>query len=106
MNNLSLTGLRDIKANNIFLNYLNDIKNVLDVFALKNELTQIIGLPPQTLDTIEKCSFKHVHLIIVDECIIYLTILFIIICKQTNWKTYYYLVILKNSPLQYKQSVI
>ena len=56
MSNLSLTGLRDIKCNNIFLNYLNDIKNVLDVFALKNELSSIIGLPPQTLDTIEKLA--------------------------------------------------
>ena len=44
-NNLSLTGLRDIKCNNIFLNYLNDIKNLLDVFALKNEISAVIGLP-------------------------------------------------------------
>ena len=55
-NNLSLTGLRDIKCNNIFLNYLNDIKNILDVFALKNELTDIIGLPPATLDTLQKLA--------------------------------------------------
>ena len=56
MSNLSLTGLRDIKCNNIFLNYLNDIKNVLEIFALKNELTDIIGLPPATLDTIQKLA--------------------------------------------------
>jgi hypothetical protein len=54
--NLSLTGLRDIKCNNIFLNYLNDISNILDVFALKNELTSIVGLPPSTLDTIQKLA--------------------------------------------------
>ena len=56
MSNLSLTGLRDIKANNIFLNYLNDIKNILDVFALKNEISDIVGLPPSTLDTLQKLA--------------------------------------------------
>ena len=56
MSNLSLTGLRDIKCNNIYLNYLNDIKNILEIFALKNDLTEIIGLPPATLDTIQKLA--------------------------------------------------
>ena len=55
-NNLSLTNTRDIKANNIYLNYLNDIKNILEIFALKNDLTDIIGLPPETLDTIQKLA--------------------------------------------------
>ena len=55
-NNLSLTGTRDIKANNIYLNYLNDIKNILEIFALKDDLTDIIGLPPATLDTIQKLA--------------------------------------------------
>ena len=55
-NNLSLTNTRDIKCNKIYLNYLNDIKNVLEIFALKNDLTEIIGLPPATLDTIQKLA--------------------------------------------------
>ena len=55
-NNLSLTNTRDIKANNIYLNYLNDIKNILDVFALKNEISAVIGLPPATLDTLQKLA--------------------------------------------------
>jgi hypothetical protein len=55
-NNLSLTNTRDIKANNIYLNYLNDIKNILQIFALNNELTDINGLPPSTLDTIQKLA--------------------------------------------------
>ena len=55
-NNLSLTNTRDIKCNNIYLNYLNDIKNILEIFALKNDLTDIIGLPPETLDTIENLA--------------------------------------------------
>ena len=56
MNGLSLTNSREIKANNIYLNFDNDIKNILQIFALKNELTDIIGLPPATLDTIQKLA--------------------------------------------------
>jgi len=56
MNNLSLTNTRNITANNIYLNYLNDIKNILEIFALKNELSDIIGLPPATLDTLQKLA--------------------------------------------------
>ena len=56
MNGLSLTNSREIKANNIYLNYDNDIKNILQIFALKNELADIIGLPPSTLDTLQKLA--------------------------------------------------
>ena len=56
MNGLSLTNSREIKANNIYLNYDNDIKNILQIFALKNELTDVIGLPPETLDTLQKLA--------------------------------------------------
>ena len=56
MDGLSLTNSRDIKANNIYLNFDNDIQNILQIFALKNELTDIIGLPPATLDTIQKLA--------------------------------------------------
>ena len=56
MNNLSLTNTRDIKANSIYLNYLNEIKNILDIFALKNDLIDVIGLPPSTLDTLQKLA--------------------------------------------------
>ena len=38
-NGLSLTNTRDVKANNIFLNYNNDMSNILDLFAFKNEIT-------------------------------------------------------------------
>ena len=33
-----------IKANNIFLNYDNDIKNILEIFTLKNENTNSTDL--------------------------------------------------------------
>ena len=56
MNGLSLTNSREIKANNIYLNYQNDIKDILQIFALKNELTDIIGLPLATLDTLQKLA--------------------------------------------------
>ena len=35
---LSLTNSRDIKCNNIYLNYNNDIENNLNIFALKMTL--------------------------------------------------------------------
>jgi len=47
-NGLSLTNTRDVKANNIFLNYDNDIKNILEIFASKNDINTISGLPPST----------------------------------------------------------
>ena len=43
MSGLSLTNTRDIKANNIFLNYNNDISNILDLFAFKNDINNVIG---------------------------------------------------------------
>ena len=53
MNGLSLTNTRDIKCNTIYLNYDNDIKNILEIFAIKSEIS---GLPPSTLNTIEKLA--------------------------------------------------
>ena len=41
MNGLSLTNTRDIKANSIYLNYDNDIKNILEIFSLKNDSSNI-----------------------------------------------------------------
>ena len=38
MNGLSLTNTRNITANNIYLNYDNDVKNILQIFALKMKL--------------------------------------------------------------------
>ena len=33
MNGLSLTNTRDIKCNTIYLNYDNDIKNILEIYT-------------------------------------------------------------------------
>jgi hypothetical protein len=52
MSGLSLTNTRDTKASNIHLNYDNDIKNILELFAFKNDIYTISGLPPSSLNTI------------------------------------------------------
>ena len=41
MSGLSLTNTRDIKANNIYLNYNSDIYDILDLFAFKNDTSNI-----------------------------------------------------------------
>ena len=43
MNGLSLTNTRDVKANNIYLNYNSDIINILEIFAFKNDINNITG---------------------------------------------------------------
>ena len=51
---LSLTNSRDITCNNIYLNYNNDIENILDICSFKSDITNIIGLPPETLNTLQE----------------------------------------------------
>ena len=53
---LSLLNSRDLTCNNIYLNYDNDIKNILDIFALKSNITDIVGLPPSTLHTLQQLA--------------------------------------------------
>ena len=53
---LSLTNSRDIKCNSIFLNYNNDIKNILDIFSFKSDISDITGLPPSTLNTLQELA--------------------------------------------------
>ena len=36
---LSLTNSRDIKCNQIYLNYNNNIVNILDIFSFKSDIT-------------------------------------------------------------------
>ena len=55
-NGLSLTNTRDLKANSIYVNYDNDIKNILEIFASKNDINTISGLPPSTLNTLQKLA--------------------------------------------------
>ena len=56
MSGLSLTNSRDIKCNTIYLYYDNDIKNILEIFASKNDINTISGLPPSTLNTLQKLA--------------------------------------------------
>ena len=53
---LSLTNSRDIKCNNIYLNYNNDIKNILDIFSFKSDISDITGLPPATLNSLQELA--------------------------------------------------
>ena len=51
---LSLTNSRDLTCNNIYLNFDNDIKHILDIFAFKGDITNIVGLPPSTLNALQE----------------------------------------------------
>ena len=52
---VSLTNSRDIAANSVSLYDANQVKNILDVFLKKTDaMTQIIGVPPERLNTIQK----------------------------------------------------
>ena len=53
---MSLTNTRDLKCNNIYLNYNNDIKNILDIFSFKSDISDITGLPPSTLNTLQELA--------------------------------------------------
>ena len=53
---LSLTNTRDVKANTIYLNYNSYIIHILEIFAFKNDVNNIIGLVPTTLDTSQKLA--------------------------------------------------
>ena len=56
MSNLSLTNVRNGNFTNIYLVNGNDNINVLDLFCTKQELQNVIGLPPSTLDTIQELA--------------------------------------------------
>ena len=53
---MSLTNTRDIKCNNIYLNYNNDMKNILEIFSFKSDISNITGLPPETLNTLQELA--------------------------------------------------
>ena len=50
---LSLTNTRDIKCNSI---YLNNIENILNIFSFKSDISDITGLPPATLNTLQELA--------------------------------------------------
>ena len=53
---LSLTNTRDGTFNNLSLVYDNNVKNVLDLFAFKDDIANITGLPPATLNTLQELA--------------------------------------------------
>ena len=55
-NGLNLLNTKDVKANNISVNYDGNIINILDLFSQKNEINNLIGLPPDTLNTLQQLA--------------------------------------------------
>ena len=53
---LSLINSRDLTCNNIYLKYNNDIKNIFDIFATQNNISDITGLPPETLNSLQELA--------------------------------------------------
>ena len=54
---VSLTNSIDIVANSVSFYDANQVKNILDLFLQKTDaITQIIGFPPETLNTIQKLA--------------------------------------------------
>ena len=54
---VSLTSSIDIVANSVSLYEAYTVKNILDLFLKKTDaITQIIGVPPETLNTIQKLA--------------------------------------------------
>ena len=53
----SLTNSIDIEANSVSLHESDTVKHILDLFLKKTDaITQIIGVPPETLNTIQKLA--------------------------------------------------
>ena len=55
-NGLSLTGTHDAIFNHLSLIFENDVKDIFSIFALKGDITNITGLPPDTLNTLQKLA--------------------------------------------------
>lgn len=53
---MSLTNTRDIKCNNIYLNFNNDMRDIKDIFSFKSDIESITGLPPATLNTLQELA--------------------------------------------------
>ena len=54
---VSLTNSIDIVANSVSLYEADTVKYILDLFLKKTDaITQIIGVPPETLNTIQKLA--------------------------------------------------
>ena len=53
----SLTNSIDIEANSVSLHESHTVKHILDLFLKKTDaITQIIGVPPETLNTTQKLA--------------------------------------------------
>ena len=53
---LSLTNQHDATFNNLSIIYNNNKLNIFDIFCTKQELQNVIGLAPATLDTLQEIA--------------------------------------------------
>ena len=53
-NSLSMTNTKDATFNNLSLVTSNDVKNVYDIFALKNDLPDLSGIQSQINDEVNR----------------------------------------------------
>ena len=43
-------------CNNIYVKYVNDIRNIFDIFATRNNVSDITGLAPETLNSLQELA--------------------------------------------------
>ena len=57
-NGLSLSNIDDVTCNNIYLliNDGMDVKSIYDIFALKGDISNITGLAPETLNSLQELA--------------------------------------------------
>jgi len=53
---MSLTNSKDIVCNTVRIINGDDLKDIFDVFLLKSEASDIVGLPPDTLNTLQEIA--------------------------------------------------
>ena len=56
MSNLSLTNSRDIVCNSLKIINSNDMTDVFKLFLLKSEAANIVGIPPETLNSLQEIA--------------------------------------------------
>ena len=56
MSNLSLTNSKDIVCNSLTIISENDATDVFNLFLLKSEAADIVGIPPETLNSLQELA--------------------------------------------------
>ena len=54
--NLSMNNSKDFICNSLHLVTKNDMKNINDIFLLKNDAAVLVGIAPETLNTLQEIA--------------------------------------------------